>query len=43
MIRIMQQQAAAGTIPVEFTDALEKDNTVTQITAEILGISKDGP
>ncbi|MFK8021259.1 MAG: phosphotransferase family protein [Pseudomonadales bacterium] len=42
MIRIMQQQAAAGTIPVEFTDVLEVDNTVTQITAEILGISKDG-
>lgn len=38
MIRIMQQQAAAGTIPVEFTDVLESDNTVTQITAEILDI-----
>lgn len=36
MIRIMQQQADLGTLPVELTDALECDNTVTQITAEIL-------
>ncbi len=43
MIRIMQQQAALGTIPVEFTDILESDNTVTQITAELLGIPNSGP
>lgn len=36
MIRIMQQQAHLGTIPIEFTDMLESDNTVTQITAEFL-------
>lgn len=36
MIRIMQQQVSYGTFPEELGDALERNNSVTQILAELL-------
>ncbi len=38
MIRIMQQQVSLGTFPAELGEALERNNTVTQILAELLEI-----
>ncbi len=38
MIRIMQQQASYGTIPPELAEALERNNAVTQLIAELLDL-----
>lgn len=38
MIRIMQQQVSYGTFPEELGDALERNNSVTQILAELLDL-----
>jgi len=38
MIRIMQQQVFYGTFPEELGDALERNNAVTQILAELLDL-----
>lgn len=38
MIRIMQQQVALGTLPAEFGEALERNNAVTQMLAELLDL-----
>ncbi len=38
MIRIMQQQVHIGNLPAELGEALERNNTVTQLLAELLGL-----
>ncbi len=42
MIRIMQQQGHAGVIPWEYVPLLERDNVVTRLTAQRLGLPPPG-